>query len=98
MNTRVSTFQFQPDKTDEVMDILRTSVIPALKQQHGYHGLLVLTDRQTGKTITITVWETEADLQAGESSGFYQQQVVKVVPFVTAPPSRENYEAPIVQF
>jgi heme-degrading monooxygenase HmoA len=57
----------------------------------------MLKDRETGKSITITLWESEADLQAGESSGFYQQQVGKVVPFVTAPPSREIYEAPIVQ-
>jgi heme-degrading monooxygenase HmoA len=97
MFTRVSTFQFQPEKIDEVMDIVRASVIPAAEQQHGYHGMLILTDRQTGKTTSITLWETEANLQAGESSGFYQQQVSKVVPFVTAPPSREIYEAPIVQ-
>ncbi len=30
MYTRVSTFQFQSGKVDEVMDIVRTSVIPAL--------------------------------------------------------------------
>jgi heme-degrading monooxygenase HmoA len=98
MYTRVTMVQSHPDKVDEVVEVIRISIIPALQQQHGYHGLLVLTDRQTGKTTSITLWETEADLQAGESSGFYQQQVSKVVPFVTAPPSREIYEAPIVQF
>jgi quinol monooxygenase YgiN len=98
MYTRVTTFQSHPDKLDDVLEVIRTSIIPALQQQQGYHGLLVLTDRQIGKGITITLWESEADLQAGESSGFYQQQVGKVVPFVTAPPSRETYEASIAQF
>jgi heme-degrading monooxygenase HmoA len=96
MYMRVSKLQSHPDKVDDVVEVIRSSIIPALQQQ-GYHGLLMLKDRETGKSITITLWESEADLQAGESSGFYQQQVGKVVPFVTAPPSREIYEAPIVQ-
>ena len=46
-----------------------------------------------GKATSITLWETEADLKAGESSGYYQQQVGKLAPFVAAPPVREIYEA-----
>jgi hypothetical protein len=32
-------------------------------------------DRPAGKAKSITLWETEADLKAGESGGYYQQQV-----------------------
>ena len=64
-----------------------------MKQQQGFKGVLTLLDRQTGKATSITLWETEADLKAGESNGYYQQQVSKLASFVAAPPARETYEA-----
>ena len=35
--------------------------MPAAKQQKGFKGLYLLHDRNTGKGLTISLWETEAD-------------------------------------
>jgi len=39
--------------------------------------------------------QTQADMNAAEISGFYQQQVAKVKDFLSAPPAREEYEVSI---
>jgi len=52
----------------------------------------VLGDSKTGKGLTISLWETEADMTAGETSGFYQQQVAKFKDVVSGPTVREAYE------
>ena len=95
MYARVSIGQMPPAKADEGVGIYRDSVLPAAKQQKGFKGLYVLTDRKTGKGLTIALWETEADMTASETSGYYQQQVAKFKDLVGAPPAREGYEVSI---
>ena len=95
MNARVTTVQVRPDKMDEAIGIYRDSVTPAAQQQKGFKGLLMLTDRNTGKGISIALWETEADMTAGESSGYFQQQLVKFKDVFSAPPVREQYEVSV---
>jgi heme-degrading monooxygenase HmoA len=80
---------------DEATGIYRDSVVPAAKQQKGFKGLYVLGDRKTGKGLTIALWETEADMMAGENSGYYQQQVAKFKDLFSAPPVREAYEVTV---
>jgi heme-degrading monooxygenase HmoA len=92
MFARVTIGQMPPGKLDEATGIYRDSVLPAAKQQKGFKGLYVLGDRKTGKGLTIALWETEADMLAGETSGYYQQQVAKFKNILTAPAVREVYE------
>jgi heme-degrading monooxygenase HmoA len=92
MYARVTIGQMQIAKLDEAMTIYRDSVVPAAKQQKGFKGLYVLTDGKTGKGLTIALWETEADMRAGETGGYYQQQVAKFKDLLAAPPVREDYE------
>jgi len=95
MNARVTIVQVLPDKMDETIGIYRDSVLPFAKQQKGCQGVYMLTDRNTGKGISITLWDTEADMTAGESSGDYQQQLAKFKDTFGAPPVREAYEVSV---
>jgi heme-degrading monooxygenase HmoA len=92
MYARVTHVQTQPDKIDEAVSIYRDSVVAALKVQKGYRATYMLSDRTTGKGMSVTIWESLEDLQASESSGFYNEQVSKFAPLLTAPPVREIYE------
>ncbi len=93
MYARVSTFKIQPEKLDEAIGIIRDSALPALQQQQGYQGLLVLADRETARARVLTFWEGQAAMLAGERSGFYQQQRAKLARLlaVAAAPG-EHYE------
>ena len=95
MYARVTIGQLLPAKVEESIGIYRDSVVPAATQQKGFKGIYVLTDRTTGKGLTIALWETEADMTAGETSGYYQQQVAKFKDHFSAPPVREAYEVTV---
>lgn len=90
---RVSTALFQQGKIDEGLRIVRDSIVPEAKKQQGFDGLLSLLDRGMGKGILLTLWESDADMNASESSGYYQTQVAKLGSVLMGQPTRETYEA-----
>jgi len=96
MHARVSIVETQPGKQDEVVNIVRDSIAPITKQQKGFKGLVSLVDPDTNKAITITLWETEADMIAGEASGYLKEQYAKVMPTLAGPPTTEHYEVAVM--
>jgi len=51
--------QVRPGKIDEAIGIFRDSVVPAAKEQQGYRGHYLLTERKNRKGISISLWETD---------------------------------------
>ncbi len=92
MFARLTIVQVKIDKLDETIKIYEESVIPAAKSQRGFRGIYLLTDRKTGKGVSIALWDSEEDAIANEQSGYYQEQLSKFKDFFTAPPVREGYE------
>src|SRR5712691_13037579 len=97
MHARVLMAQTEPGKTDELTQLIRDSVIPEVKQEGGFKGLLLLNERATGKGISITLWETPVDLKASETTGYLQRQLVKVAPLLNEPPLVGVYKVTIQQ-
>jgi heme-degrading monooxygenase HmoA len=95
MHVRVTYVQIRPDKVDEATRLYQDSVVPAAKREKGFKGMTLVTDRATGKGISLSYWETEADMSAGEASGYYQQQIAKFAPMLVAQPTRETYEVSV---
>ena len=95
MFARLTIFEVKINKLDETTKIYEESVIPAAKSQKGYRAGYLLTDRKTGKGVSISTWDSEEDAVANEQSGYYQEQVGKFKDFFTAPPVREGYEVSI---
>ena len=89
MYARMTTMQPRPGMADEAVRIFRESVIPAAQMQKGFRGALLLEDPGSGKGTSITLWETEADLNAGEESGYFKEQIAKFGPLMAGPPARE---------
>ena len=92
MHARVTAVSVQLDKVAETTRIYNESILPAVKAANGNRGVFLLIDEATGKGLSITVWNTQADGEAYDSSGSYREQVSKVIPFFTAPPSLTTYE------
>ena len=95
MFARLTIVQVKPDKIDDVIKIYEDHVVPSAKGQKGYKGIFLLTDRKTGKGISLTMWESEQDATANEKSGYYQQQVGRFKDYFTKPPVQEGYEVSI---
>jgi len=92
---RLTITQSKIESVDEMVKVYRDSVVPAAKSQKGFLGIMLLTNRETGKGISIALWESEEDAIANEKTGYYQEQVNKFKAYFTAPPVREGYEVSI---
>jgi heme-degrading monooxygenase HmoA len=89
---RLLRMQLKLDRIEEAKKIFEESVIPMCKDQKGYLGAYFLADRETGHCIPITLWESEEDMLATERSAFFQEQIIKFMPFFKSPPIREGFE------
>jgi heme-degrading monooxygenase HmoA len=93
MYASATQIQLLPDKIDEVVRIFENDVVPAVKTFPGLQHFYLLTDAETGKGYTITVFETEEAASAFYSSGLFQQQLGKIrESFAGPPPMREIFE------
>jgi heme-degrading monooxygenase HmoA len=94
MYARVVSAQAQMNKLDEAIEIVR-SMEPAWQQQKGFQGANLLVNRDTGNIHSISTWATHADLEATETSGWYQEQVARFSKTWAAPPIREIFEVAV---
>ena len=94
MHARVTSFRLDPSMTDGGTLLLQKGVMPKLKVQKGFRGFLALANTE-GKAITISLWETEADMTATESTEWYQTQVARAAPMLSEEPELEHYEVRI---
>ena len=90
MFARMTTLQFQPTRAAEGFDVLRNSVVPTIKEQHGFKGLVLLRDASTGDAAALTFWEAEADM-AASASGNYPVQLQKLTGLISNAPTRTIY-------
>lgn len=68
MFARVRVTHGEPGKMEEGIRQFRDAVVPAYESVAGFRGGYMLVDRKNGKLIGVTLWETEADLHATEST------------------------------
>ena len=68
MHARVSIFEGAPDEIDEGLRQAREQVLPRARQMDGFKGIIALGDRQSGKTLGITLWESEEAMRASEEA------------------------------
>ncbi len=92
MIARVTSVSVQPDKVAEVVRIYNESILPAVKAARGNRAVYLLIDANSGKGMSVTAWDSQADGEAYDSSGSYREQVAKVAVFFAAPPSLATYE------
>ena len=95
MYARLVTVQIQQGKVDEANNLYRDSVVPAAQQQKGFKGGFMLSDPNTGKGVSIALWETEDDMKASEKSGYLQEQIAKFAAVLAAPPTTEHFEVAV---
>lgn len=68
MYARVTVVQGSADRIEQGIDAFKNGVMPAAKSVAGYRAAFLLVDRQTGKGIGITLWDSEdARRRGGEA-------------------------------
>jgi len=68
MHARVTTLQMDPAQVDQVTQQLESEDVPEFEKLDGFKGMTVITDRDSGKTIAITFWESEDAMRGSEEA------------------------------
>ncbi len=93
MYSRVTLLEIDSMRVDveEAVDLFRREVLPALREQPGHLGVLVLSTPE-GRGVIVSFWETEHDADASAAQGFYSEVLSRYMTLFRSPPGRERYE------
>jgi heme-degrading monooxygenase HmoA len=93
MHARVGQYHFVPEQFAEVVRIMREELTPAVRDQPGYRGMLLLADEKTSKAVSISIWESEAAMRASEGSdGYFQESMKRLSAFFQGSAVVEHYD------
>jgi heme-degrading monooxygenase HmoA len=90
MYARVINSQLVSGRTDEAVSIWRDKVAAMIQQAKGFKGAYLVGDRETGKGLTITLWESKEDADAMNAA--LPQTLALFDGLFAAQPSLETYE------
>ena len=96
MYARAVNVQFQSGKIQEASRIVKDSIVPVMQRQKGFKGQLLLTQRDTGKAISINLWESQDDLTLFETSPLYRQLMGRLAGVLAGSPAGERYEVSVI--
>jgi len=64
MYARTTTIRGSSQAIDDATAYMRDEVMPAVQQMDGFVGLSFLADRDSGRCIVATAWQTEEAMRA----------------------------------
>ncbi len=68
---RMFTIEGRRERFDGFARAGEEKILPALRRLDGFEGLLVLADRQNGKILVVTLWESEKAMRGGEAASHW---------------------------
>jgi heme-degrading monooxygenase HmoA len=93
MYVRMTFFKVKDSRMGNLRDLYNKEVIPAHKDHKGIrfvHLIECLEDKNEG--ISLTAWDTKADLDAYEKSGDYERLVALFKEMYSEDPRLKSYE------
>ncbi len=66
MFARIGTWQGSPDELERWVSRAREQVKPSVQQDPGLKAAYWLVDREGGKGLIVTIWESEETMRASE--------------------------------
>ena len=84
MFARFSTGQSAPDGFDGLIRFAQEQ-LPGTQAQPGFKGFYLLTDRDTGDLVTISLWDAREDVLAVEARAAQVNEAAKSIEVTPAP-------------
>jgi hypothetical protein len=85
-----------PDKREQMIDIVRGTVIPMLREYDGFAGYITLYDEGNNRAKAVLLWETaEAAEEAEKTLVERRKQLAGSIGLTVE--SQDLYEAPVVE-
>ena len=71
MFARVTRLSVSPGHLPEGDQAIEEHLVPALRMQPGYDGGLLLADPESGKMVSVTLWEDEQKMHATDEAAHW---------------------------
>jgi hypothetical protein len=81
---------------DSALEIFQTEIVPDLKKQPGYLGVLALST-PSGAGAVLSFWDSAEAAESGGITGFYPEVLERYMTIFKSPPGRERYEVAFAQ-
>jgi hypothetical protein len=66
VHARIGIVQMSPRTFDQGVKIMGTQALPSLRLMDGYKGAVLLGDRESGRALYLTFWESEDAMRRSE--------------------------------
>lgn len=90
MFASIITAKVKSNQINQATDTLR-QILTGINPDGWQHTYLVV-DQQTGQLLSFGIWDSEAHAAAYESSGRFQADAQKMMPFLESAPTRTTGE------
>ena len=99
MHARVSQFSVAPEKLNEFVAGLQSS-IPLMRQQKGFQALLVLRVEKSDPpdVRVMTLWDTQEALHESENNVYFYQALARALAFAGGFPAIREEEVMVHDF
>ncbi len=93
MYARVTQIEIDTMRIDTrtAVRLYEDEVVPELRRQPGYAGVLVLANPE-GTGAVVTFWDTAEAAETAGGTGFYAEVLEKFTTIFRSPPGRGRYE------
>src|SRR3712207_949066 len=68
---RVTQYDVSPERLKQGRHAFEDHVVPALRMQVGYIGGLLLGNPESGKMLTVSLWENEQEMHANDEAAYW---------------------------
>ncbi len=85
-----------PDKRDKMMEIVRGTVIPMLREYDGFAGYIAMYDADNQRAKAVLLWESEEAAEEAEQTLVERRKQLAGSIGLTVE-SQDLYEAPVVE-
>ncbi len=92
MYARVTYIQAPEGKVDEGLRLWRENVLPITKSREGFRGVVSLVQRDTGKAVSITLWDMELQLLDSTEAEYHKQAIERYGEYFQGVHDPENFE------
>jgi quinol monooxygenase YgiN len=86
----------EPDKRDKMMEIVRGTVIPMLREYDGFAGYIAMYDADNRRAKAVLLWENEEAAEEAEKTLVERRKQLAGSIGLTVE-SQDLYEAPVVE-
>lgn len=92
MYLRNTTMRVLEGHFDRILHFIKESIIPATEMQEGFCGGVLMSDRRANKILTISLWNSEARMEATERCEHLPEQITSLALHLAELPEIENYQ------